>query len=172
MTGKSNTKASISNWVGISIILAFIILLGFGAAMIFSGQSSTRQTTTSSSSTSSTQNMDGVVTGYVTVGPSKTVCLQNESCTVDMSGYSLEFVPQCQGESTTSPSTSCQTRNYSAVLSPSGHYAALLPAGNYSITGLTPSCSWPGCATTFPKTVVVEGGNQLVFNLNINTGIG
>jgi hypothetical protein len=28
-----------------------------------------------------------------------------------------------------------------------------------------------GCASAFPKTVVVEGGMQLVFNINIDTGI-
>jgi hypothetical protein len=172
MKMRSKAQASISNWVGISIVLAFIILLGLGVAMIFGGQSTTTQsTTTSTSSSSSTQNIDGIVTGYVTVGPSQPVCLQNESCTMDISGYSLEFTFLCQGESTASPSTICETQNYSATISPSGHYSALLPAGTYSITGLKPSCNWQGCATTFPQTVVVQGGNQLVLNLNIDTEI-
>jgi len=160
------SKASIGNWVGISIVLTFVIVLGLAVALVFSGQNSTTQTTTSSSSSS---NIDGIVTGYVTVGPSQPVCLQNQSCNVNIGGYGLEFTLLCQGESTTP--TSCQNLNYTAEISPSGHYSALLPAGTYSITGMSPSCIWQGCSSTFPKTVVVEGGNQLVLNLNIDTGI-
>jgi hypothetical protein len=167
MTDRSNARAALSAGTGISIILAFVILLGLGIAVIFGGQNTTSQTTTTTDSTGlSTQNFNGVVTGYVTVGPSQPVCRQNQSCTVDLSDYSLEFTTLCQAGSKT-----CETLNYSAVLSPSGHYAALLPAGNYSIAGLSPTCKWLGCSSTFPKMVTVEGGNQLVLNLNIDTGI-
>ena len=48
MSEKSKAQASISNWVGISIVLAFVILLGVGVAMIFGGQSATIQSTTTS----------------------------------------------------------------------------------------------------------------------------
>jgi hypothetical protein len=122
-------------------------------------------TTTGTSSTSSAYSgMQGVVAGYVTVGPSQPVCSANQTCNVNMSGYSLVFTPQCSGAS-----SSCQAR--SAELSPSGHYSILLPAGNYSVTGLYPSCTWVSCSSAFPKTVAVEGGMQLVFNISIDTGI-
>jgi hypothetical protein len=81
-----------------------------------------------------------------------------------MTGYSLLFTPNCHGST-----AGCQPDK--AVLSPAGHYSILLPAGNYTVTGLDPSCSWVGCSTAFPKTVVVEGGMQVVFNINIDTGI-
>jgi hypothetical protein len=163
----NNYKAtfSISHILAISIIVAIVLVgAGLAAAMIFGGLGSPGVTSTTS------QNISGVVTGYVTVGPSQPVCRQNQSCTVDITGYSLNFVLACTGPEG-SPSNSCQTRNYSAAIAPSGHYSALLPAGNYSISGLSPSCKWMGCTTTFPKSVKVEGGMQIVVDLNIDTGI-
>jgi len=80
-----------------------------------------------------------------------------------MSGYSLVFTPQCLGPS------NCEASK--AALSPAGHYSILLPAGNYSVTGLYPSCNWMSCPSAFPKSVAVEGGMQLVFNVDIDTGI-
>lgn len=121
-------------------------------------------TTTQTSSTTTGSGIQGVVTGYVTAGPSQPVCTPDQSCNENMSGYSLVFTPQCSG-----PSSDCQTRT--AVLSPSGHYSILLPAGSYSVTGLVPSCPWLGCSSAFPKTITVEGGMQLVFNVDIDTGI-
>lgn len=128
---------------------------------------STMNAGTSASLTSSTtvtgSGIQGIVTGYVTVGPSQPVCSANQTCNEDMSGYSLVFTPRC------SASSNCQA--IKAELSPSGHYSILLPAGDYSVTGLYPSCNWMGCASAFPKTVAVEGGMQLVFNINVDTGI-
>ena len=115
-----------------------------------------------STSTSSSQ-IQGVVTGYVSVSPSEPNCPANQTCNVDMTGYSLVFTPQCAGPSGCGP--------ISSPLAPSGHYSVLLNPGTYSVTGLTPSCQWVGCATAFPRNVTVAGGMQLVFNVNIDTGI-
>ncbi len=108
--------------------------------------------------------MQGVVTGYVAVGPSQPVCYVNQPCTVNVTGYSLVFTPHCPGSS-----SNCQP--IMAALGPGGHYSVLLPAGEYVVTGLSPSCNWMGCSSSFPKTVTVEGGMQLVFNVDIDTGI-
>ncbi len=159
------SKLSISTAVAISIVLVFVILgAGLATAILWGGHNSTVETMTTSTTS---QNLDGVVTGYVTVSPSQPVCLQNQSCTVDLTGYSLQFATVCAGIS----GNTCATRNYSTPISPSGHYSALLPAGNYSVTGLAPSCKWLGCTTTFPKTVAVRGGMQIVENFDIDTGI-
>ena len=122
----------------------------------------------SGSTTSSTTTTDsallGVVTGYVTVGPSRPVCLPGQSCNVNVSGYSIVFTPRCGA-----PGTGCPAST--TPLSPSGHYSILLPAGNYSVTGLSPSCQWVGCSVAFPMEVEVQGGMQILVNFNIDTGI-
>jgi len=115
-----------------------------------------------SSSTSNSQ-IQGIVTGSVTVSPSQPNCPANETCSVDMTGYSLVFTPQCAGTTGCSPVL--------APLAPGGHYAVLLTPGDYAVAGLSPSCEWVGCASVFPRTVTVEGGMQLVFNIDIDTGI-
>ncbi|MDA4130905.1 MAG: hypothetical protein OK457_09055 [Thaumarchaeota archaeon] len=166
MRNKFRSRLSISDILAISIVVFVFLGVGLAVAMIFRGQGSSVKTSTT---TFTSQIIDGVVTGYVTVGPSQPVCLQNQSCTVDLTGYSLNFVFVCAG--TTASSTSCETRNYSAVISPSGHYSVLLQSGNYSITGLSPSCKWIGCSSVFPKNIEVQGGMQLVMDLNIDTGI-
>jgi hypothetical protein len=137
-------------------ICLIIIALFVGSYVSVAGSQS------SSSSTSNPQ-VQGVVTGYVTVSPSQPNCPTNESCDVDMTGYSLLFTPQCAG------SSACNS--VSAPLAPSGHYSVLLSPGDYTVTGLSPSCQWSGCASAFPRTVMVEGGTQLVFNIDIDTGI-
>jgi len=116
-----------------------------------------------SSSSTTNSGIQGIVTGYVTVSPSQPNCPANQTCDVDMTGYSLVFTPQCVGQSGCTPVL--------APLSPGGHYAALLSPGNYAVTGLSPSCQWVGCASAFPQTVSVVGGMQLVFNVEIDTGI-
>lgn len=115
-----------------------------------------------SSSTNSSA-MDGVVTGYVTAGPSQPTCTPDQPCIENMSGYSLVFTPQC-----TAP-VACLVSK--APLSAGGHYSALLPAGVYAVSGLYPSCPWMGCSTTFPKTITVVGGAQMVLDFQIDTGI-
>ena len=164
-------KFSISNSTAISIILVFVLLgVGLSAAIILNGGNG-NTTTSSSSTTSTTQNIGGIVTGYVTVGPSQPVCSENQSCTVDLTGYSLKFTLQCSGTSSIPSSISCGGPVYNATISPSGHYSILLPAGTYSMIGLSPTCSWMGCSSAFPKTVEVQGGMQLVVNVEIDTGI-
>ena len=139
------------------IILALFVGTYLGLAGSQSSSSST------SSSSTSTPSIQGIVTGYVTVSPSQPNCPAYQSCDVDVSGYSLVFTPQC------AEAQGCSS--VLAPLAPSGHYAALLNPGVYSVTGLSPSCEWSGCASAFPQTVTVEGGMQLVFNVEIDTGI-
>lgn len=125
-------------------------------------------TSTASSSSSTSQNFQGIITGYVTVGPSQPVCQANQSCNVDMAGYSLEFASSCPNSTMTA---SCQSQTYLAQLSPGGHYSVLLAPGNYEIVGLSPSCPWMGCSTAFPEQVVVVPGEQIVVNIAVDTGI-
>jgi len=142
-----------------------IVVIAILAGVYLNSTLNSGATVTKTSSTIITSSgIQGIVTGYVTVGPSQPVCSANQTCNENMSGYSLVFTPQCSGSS-----SNCQVSR--AVLSPGGHYSILLPAGNYSVTGLYPSCNWMGCSSAFPKTVAVEGGMQLVFNVNIDTGI-
>ena len=149
----------------IVLIVTLIIFGAYLAYVIAPGTSSSTTTTTSSSETTSV--MSGVVVGYVTVSPSQPNCTQNQTCTVDLTGYSLEFTLQC-----TSSSTSCQSATTSlAQFGPNGQYSILLPAGYYLISGLSPSCPWLGCSSAFPKSVVVQGGMQISVDVNIDTGI-
>lgn len=148
---------SISNSVAISILCILIVVgIGVAAVIIFGGNNGGGSTTLSSTSTSSTsiQKMDGVITGYVTIGSSTT--------SGSLVGYSLEFSLACP-----SGSSACEVLNYSASISPSGHYSVLLPAGTYSIVGLEPTCPITSCSSISPDTVVVEGGVQLVVNVAI-----
>ena len=115
------------------------------------------------SSTTSSTLIQGIVVGYVTVGPSQPNCPTNQPCTEDMGGYSLVFAFQC-------PSAP-DCKSMAAVLSPAGHYSILLDPGNYTVTGLSPSCGWPGCSTAFPRGVTVQGGSQIVVNFDVDTGI-
>ncbi len=168
---RTKNSVAISNSMLIVIVLVVVLL---GASLVYFGgllgpMSSTTSSSSSSSSVQST--IKGIVAGTVTVGPSQPACNANQSCTVDMTGYSLEFTSRCGGTGNVTSSTSCQAQTYSAPISPSGHYSVLLAPGDYSITGLSPSCSWPGCSSAFPKTVTVEPGNQLTVNIDVDTGI-
>jgi hypothetical protein len=145
--------------VGIFVLIVALVVAGGGFLALVPGGPA------SSSSTSSTgQPVEGVVTGYVTVGPSQPVCSADLPCNVNMTGYSLVFTPECAP-----PADSCAVRM--APISPSGHYSELLPAGVYAVTGLYPSCGWLGCSSAFPRNVTIVGGMQLVFNVDIDTGI-
>ena len=135
-------------------VVVVVILLCFGAYVSFNS--------TTSESTSTSNSIQGVVTGLVTVGPSQPVCSANQSCTVDLSGYSLQFTSVCGVQS-------CQT--FLAPIYFSGHFSILLSPGQYSITSIVPSCNWMGCSSAFPRTIEVIGGSQLVVDINIDTGI-
>jgi hypothetical protein len=156
--------------VAIAIVAVVLVASLFYLLIPVSIQHST---TSSSSSSSTTQpTIQGIIAGYVTVGPSQPACSTNQSsCTEDLSGYSLQFSSQCGTTGSASSSTSCEGSTYSAEIAPSGHYSILLAPGNYTITGLLPSCTWAGCASSFPQSVVVEAGQQLVVDINIDTGI-
>lgn len=145
-------------------VAAVVVIAGFGLGAYltfeFGGFNGNSSSTTTSSTTSVIQ---GIVTGYVTAGPSQPVCSANQSCYEDMSAYKVIFVAQC-GEA-----SGCLTEM--ADMNPAGHYSVLLPPGDYSVTGLSPSCPWLGCSSVFPESVTVEGGMQVVLNINIDTGI-
>jgi hypothetical protein len=155
----------------VAVIVA-IVLVASLSYLFISGGLGHSVTSSSSSSSTSQSVIQGIVAGYVTAGPSQPVCSANQSsCTEDLSGYSLLFSPQCGTKGSASSSASCEESTYSAPIAPSGHYSILLAPGNYTITGLSPSCQWVGCASSFPQSVVVEAGQQLVVNINIDTGI-
>jgi hypothetical protein len=153
--------------------LAVMVLIAVGAVLLYSvaltGQGGPTSSA-SSSLTTSESTVKGVVAGYVTVGPSQPACGPNQSCTEELSGYSLEFASQCPTTST-GPSAACEVQVFGAPIAPSGHYSILLPPGNFTIIGLSPPCSWVGCSSTFPKTVNVVAGQQLIVNVDIDTGI-
>jgi len=158
-------RAAISNSTAIAAVI-FAVLVGASLFYFATLSGAGHSTTSSSSPSSSASTIQGIIAGTVTVGPSQPACSPNQPCTEDLTGYSLVFSPQC-GTS----STSCQEQNFTAPIAPSGHYSILLAPGNYTITGLSPSCSWVGCSSSFPKAVVVEGGQQLIVNINVDTGI-
>jgi hypothetical protein len=156
---------ALSSWIPTTAVVVVVIVVGVYLAALSNGSQTTTVTQQSSSSSSATSSViQGVVTGYVTAGPAKPVCSVNQSCDENMSGYSIVFTPQCPGSA-----GSCQA--VTAPLSYAGHYSILLPPGAYTVTGLSPACKWMGCSTAFPKIVTVEGGMQLVFNVQIDTGI-
>ncbi len=152
-------SGSVSQVVAVFALVIVVVVAG-GAYLAFTS-GGPNGTTTSTTDGSAVQ---GVVAGYVTVGPAQPVCQANQSCNVNMTGYSLVFAVTCTGQA-----QSCSP--VLAALSPSGHYSVLLPPGDYSVTGLSPSCSWVGCPTAFPKTVTVVSGMQVVVDFNIDTGI-
>ncbi|MHB1868443.1 MAG: hypothetical protein ACYCPP_05800 [Nitrososphaerales archaeon] len=145
----------------VAILVVFAAYLNYAVAPTPSGTS-----TTSSSSETTSQAISGIVTGLVTVGPSQPVCTANQSCNVNLTGYSLIFTRQCPNLS-----PSCQVQTFLAPIYSSGHYSILLPAGNYTVSGISPSCQWMGCSSQFPKSIAVEGGMQLEFDVSIDTGI-
>ena len=147
-------KGALTSLIGFIPIAVIALLVGIYlySTLNASTTHTTVQTSTTTSSTF-TGTIQGVVTGYVTV------CTSNQTCNENMTGYSVVFTPQCSG------SSNCQSSQ--AALSPAGHYEILLPPGNYSVTGLLPSCKWTGCSTAFPSPVNVQGGNQLVLNIEI-----
>ena len=164
--GKQHHRAAISRPTAIAIVIVVVLLgasLFYFATLAGAGHSTSTFSPSSSTSQSTTQ---GIIAGIVTVGPSQPACDLNQSCTEDITGYSLVFSPQCA-----SSLTSCQKENFTTSIAPSGHYSLMLAPGNYTITGLSPSCNWVGCSSSFPKAVVVEGGQQLIVNINIDTGI-
>lgn len=158
-------RAAVSSSTAIAGAIVAVILgasLFYFATLTGAGHS----TASSSSSSSSTATIQGIIAGTVNVGPSQPVCGPNQSCTEDLTGYSLVFGHVC-GTS----SASCQEQNFTAPIGPNGHYSILLAPGNYTIEGLSPSCNWVGCSSSFPKAVTVEGGQQLIVNISVDTGI-
>jgi len=160
-------RAAISN----SVTIAAVVVVVLGASLFYFATlaGAGHQTTSISSPSSSTSQsaIQGIIAGTVTAGPSQPACSPNQSCTEDLAGYSLVFKPQCGA----SPTPSCENQNFTASVAPSGHYSILLAPGNYTITGLSPSCIWVGCSSSFPKAVTVQAGQQLVVNIDVDTGI-
>ena len=142
----------------------FAVMVGLVAAALLVGTYTTPGPGATTSTTTTNSALLGVVTGYVTVGPSQPVCSVGQGCNVNVSGYSIVFTPVCGASGT-------ECRVSTAPLSPSGHYSILLSAGDYSVTGLSPSCPWVGCPAAFPVEVEVQGGMQAVVNFDVDTGI-
>ena len=170
LEGRVRTSRGMATKRALLIIVVLILVVSvFAYSIAIAGKSQGETSSTSAYSNSGTSGTsssspDGIIAGYVTVGPSQPACKANESCTVDLTGYSLEISSVCQA-------TPCEVQNFSAPIAPSGHYSVLLPPGNYSMTGLSPSCSWLGCSSTFPMAVTVEAGQQEVVNVMVDTGI-
>jgi hypothetical protein len=161
MKGRRETEKM--NWKSTGAVVVVLVFAIAALALVIHYSPWVIVPTTQTQSSSTASGMEGVVTGYVTASPSQPTCPSNQSCDENMTGYSLIFTPQCAGSTGCSPVL--------APLSPSGHYSALLPEGTYTVTGLSPSCPWLGCSTTFPVEIAVTGGMQLVQNFAIDTGI-
>jgi hypothetical protein len=111
----------------------------------------TTSTFSSSASASTSSEIQGIVTGIVTV--------QGQTASSDLSDYALVFVLQCPSE------PACPVNLVS--INPTGHYSTLLDPGNYTVSWLVPSCRWAGCSSAFPQRVTVVGGMQTVLNINL-----
>ncbi len=162
--GTEMDPRGVGSWMFAAAIGVVVLVVVAGSYLGPATTGQTSSTTGTNTGSSTTSGMQGIVAGYVTVGPSQPVCSENMSCNVNMSGYSIIFTPQCI-------QATMQCQPSMAPLSPSGHYSILLQPGNYSVTGLSPSCQWMGCSAAFPKNVTVEGGMQVVLDFNIDTGI-
>jgi hypothetical protein len=108
---------------------------------------------------------DGIVSGFVLVGPAQPVCSTNGCETINMSGYSLVFVYNCD------KSNPCPMIAFAAKLASNGSYSLELPAGNFTAVSLSPTCSWLGCPRSFPSPFMVVAGETTVLNITIDTGI-
>jgi len=108
-------------------------------------------TAAQSTGTFSTGPTQGVITGIVNVAG---------QAPSNISDYKLIFNPIC-------PTGSSCDRATLVPIYPSGHFSALLDAGNYTILGMSPSCDWSGCSAAFPQSMTVEGGQQLVADIDI-----
>ena len=157
--------------LALALVLVVAVLIVVAVYAVGQAASTDRQTTslsdsssttTSSTTSGSSSGGDGVVTGYVTAGPSQPVCSSGQSCDENMTGYEVVFTAQCAG-------ASCLSET--APLNPAGHYSILLPAGSYALTGLSPECKWMGCSTAFPQAVQVVAGMQVELDVQIDTGI-
>jgi len=140
--------------VAVELILA-VLLSGLVGSLIGSSQKVNTTVTATSTLTVTTSvgagsEVQGIVTGSVTIG-GQTIS--------NMSGYGIVFVPKCSA-GTTCPATI-------AEIYPTGHYSILLNPGNYTVTGLFPSCKWAGCSSAFPQKVSVGAGMQVVFNIDL-----
>ncbi len=155
-----STKAMASPSLVALAAVAVVAVVVIGGAYVYLNP----QPPGATSTTTFPNEIDGVVAGYVTVGPAQPVCMANQMCNVNMSGYHLVFAPACARSSTCKGSEE-------AVLSPSGHYSILLAPGNYTVIGLNPSCGWMGCSSAFPKQVTVQSGVQQTLDFSIDTGI-
>jgi hypothetical protein len=138
---------------GLSPLAVALVLIGIGLGIV--------STLVYASSQVTLGNMNGTVEGVVSVGPSQPVCHVGESCTVNMTGYSLIFTKSCSGL--------CPALSRSATLDADGRYSISLPSGTYAVT--LNSCPWLGCEAAFPRTVSVDVGQVTSLNITVDTGI-
>jgi hypothetical protein len=143
--------------VAAGLVLAIVVSGLAGAEVGYSLKGSATVTTTSTStvttsvSETTSSEIQGIVTGIVTV--------EGQTASSNLSNYALVFVPQC------SLGPNCLTSL--ANIYPTGHYSILLNPGNYTVFWLFPSCSWAGCSSAFPQKVTVVGGMQVVLNIDL-----
>ena len=99
----------------LSLLLVVAVLVVFGVYLIYASVHSGQDTTSSVETNSATSSLaiSGVVTGLVTVGPSQPVCSPNQSCSVNLTGYSLIFASQCSSLITFLPSPNFSGTNLS-----------------------------------------------------------
>lgn len=148
--------------VGIAIV--FIVAVGgfyYATNLYDKGQSQT-----STSTTCQTGCMVDV-NGSVSVGPATPVCVFGQSCSVNMTGYQLDF----QKYATCPNGLLCPEYavQYAAPLSADGDYSISIPIGNYDVS--LSSCSWTGCSAVFPAKEVFDAPGNYTLDFDVDTGI-
>ncbi len=147
---------------GLSLALTLIILCSAVSTGIIIYKSSTANEVTKifyTTTEGNSQIVQGRVIGYVKATPFSPAC----GCTVNTTGYNLEFDLACSNYAGTPPGCGLP---YYAQLLPSGHYSITLAPGEYMITALLPYCYWFDCSP-FPIAVQVTAGHQIVENINV-----
>jgi hypothetical protein len=119
-----------------------------------------------SSSTGATGASTGTLGASFSIGPTAPVCKANASIGPAPQPYSsIEMVVSSpSGQVTTVPiswvSNGCEV---------SGVVQASLAPGSYSVN--LSSCTYMGCSSALPKSVVIVAGQSVGINVSIDTGI-
>jgi hypothetical protein len=141
-------KSTIALGLALAIILSGLAGGFIGYSVKGNAVVTTTSTSTVTTSVGAHSEVQGIVTGEVMI--------EGQTAPSNLSNYALVFVPQC------SVGPACLATI--AEIYPTGHYSILLNPGNYTVTGLFPSCEWAGCSSAFPQKVTAIGGMQVVLN--------
>jgi len=140
---------------GLILVVVISGLAGAFAGSSLEGNTTVTATITSTVTTSVSEStyseLQGIVTGTVTI--------EGQTSPSNLSSYALVFLPHC------SSGPNCQATL--AGIYPTGHYSILLNPGNYTVVWLYPSCPWAGCPAAFPQKVAVTGGMQIVLDIEL-----